>query len=465
MLKFTGFSIHILVAVATSIFLVSCGVPIINDPGPCKLPGAENQLQKTEPLDLDILIVGSGSMLGFVNAGGNSRYAKTLNLLESLFELGVPTRAEINKKYYRAGQSLEGEINQELSKNIYRQAQSRDFYIGKTSQFTAEFTSQLADAIYPPEKNDKLSVIITDLQQSQDAVTVLNAKIEKAYLKKDGYAVAVIGMRGEYKGTVYFDSPIYRDFIYDTSTVDNLEEMRPFYLILMGPYSDVSFYVEEFQNKGGQIARESEIVIFYPGNPVSQVSHFQSLPRELPQGVNRPFSLQNKQVSLEVSSPPYELLEILPWNQDSEITLPYQTDYQPLEYLLPIHNLRTRITAYKFDEVEENFIEDLSLRRALEVKDWYPNNDLEFTTVIKQNNLNEPGIYVFTVDAEVSNLEQLSWWQEWDWESSKTSNQDGSKTDQLLTFMNNLKRTTEQLMAQSPQPPIIGRFCFAIQKN
>ncbi|MGK7877639.1 MAG: hypothetical protein AB4426_31355 [Xenococcaceae cyanobacterium] len=446
--------------------LFSCKpVPVFTDKDiPCELPSLENQASQSEPLTIAIQVDGSGSMLGYVT-NPNSRYIQTLKLLDSAFGIGGGSRPQVALEYYRSG----GPSNQKLNRSEYRQAQLPDFYTGKNPKFP-KVSSQLDAAIIPPEKTDKLSVIVTDLAQNGADVNHLNKKIQQTYLNKNikGYAVGILAITSEFKGTVYTTEPrVVADFKYNTAG-KQLKDYRPFYAVFLGPYSDIAHYFDKLKKTRRDLIDSSKLVIFYPGQIVSEISYLGSPPT--PEGITRPVSLHNGRVAVEVETPPYELLEIERRIEQKELPINYSIPFAPLSYTLPIDNesIETETRIMAFDSFEKNFKEqfnDLSLKNAIELNAWkLDNNRLNFTTTIRPEEFPEEGIYLFTVDVVAEEFKEPSWWKEWDW-SSRISNKDGSKTYNLLSFMQNLKTTTTDLMTVGDQKPVIGRFCYAIQKN
>ncbi|MEC4819151.1 MAG: hypothetical protein SAK29_38640 [Scytonema sp. PMC 1069.18] len=72
------------------------------------------------------------------------------------------------------------------------------------------------------------------------------------------------------------------------------------------------------------------------------------------------------------------------------------------------------------------------------------------------------GVYLFTVNAVANKLQEQQWWEEWN--STQENITDGSKTYNLERFLQQLRNLTSDLMREKSQP-IVGRFCYAIQRN
>lgn len=89
--------------------------------------------------------------------------------------------------------------------------------------------------------------------------------------------------------------------------------------------------------------------------------------------------------------------------------------------------------------------------------------NLSFDTNINSDKLTMAGIYLFEVDLILNDLKDLDWWSEWD--SKNKNNQNGSKTQSLSAFMTKLESQTLASLRDTNDNVVIGRFCFAIQKN
>ena len=87
---------------------------------------------------------------------------------------------------------------------------------------------------------------------------------------------------------------------------------------------------------------------------------------------------------------------------------------------------------------------------------------LQFITDINLNSLPNSEIYLFEVDLILTDLTGLDWWNSW---STNSQSNDGSKTQNLSIFMNKLKSLTLQNFSNQDGDPVIGTFCFALQKN
>ncbi|GBF78801.1 hypothetical protein [Aphanothece sacrum] len=418
---------------------------------PCEIPGVNTSEVKS--LDIEINVDGSDSMLGYVKPI-NSRYIETLEMLDSSFS------SENNVSYYRVGTrpNDDQEGRQKLSdRQEFRKAQSSEFYGANPQQFP-RVTSSLDKAIIPLKNKDKFVILVTDLEQNDGDLINLKTQIEKNYLQDNAknYAIGILGINSEFTGQVTPVNSNFRPFQH--------QENRPFYVILIAPYPNLMEYYKQIKNSNKDILKNSEISIFYPGSIVENAASLNN--STLPDELDKPESLQYKKVAIEVKKPPYELIEIPQRIETSELSIPYSLPLTFLEKtLLPDpDSIETRYTLKTYDPVTKSFSKK-SENSAIELKDMkLKDNTLHFNTIINPQNFSTPGIYLLTIDTVVNNFKDETWWEQWDWKS-RENDKDGSKTYGLLNLMQNLKQTTLNLMKNSEDKNVIGRFCYGIQKN
>lgn len=80
---------------------------------------------------------------------------------------------------------------------------------------------------------------------------------------------------------------------------------------------------------------------------------------------------------------------------------------------------------------------------------------MTFTTQINSSAI-QPGVYIFTANVKAKEIKEQPWWREW---NSTEGNLDGSKTHNLLPFLEDLKQDLRPLAKP------IGHFCYVIQKK
>lgn len=446
---------RLMVAIATAFFLSSC-VPQQEELSwgeHCPQISTRSQT-KSEDLTISLHVDGSGSMLGYVK-NESTNYIKALEELDAMFD---------NVIYYRNGNSP-----QQITRQDYRKAHLSVFYDGSDPQKFPEVSSPIDAAISPSENGNTLNVIVTDLEQDDGDVINLNKKIKQHYLNSEKkYSVGIWAVKSEFNGKVYFSSQgKLTSFPYNTEGKE-AKEFRPFYVIFLGKYEDIAYYFDKLKaNAAPTLISNSQLTIFSPERIVNEISHFQTLN---PEG-SSPTSLNDGKVAIEATLPPYQLLEI-DNNQTESIPIQYSIPLSPSSYTLPIdaNLLKTRVEIKTFDEFEKTFqpVPDNSqLEKAIEVSNFeilQNENKLNFTTTIQPNEFTEPGVYLFSIDVLSQDLQKPIWWEEWDWEN-RENNQDGARTHNLNDFLEKLKDNTLEIVQKDNSTAIIGRFCYAIQKN
>jgi len=80
--------------------------------------------------------------------------------------------------------------------------------------------------------------------------------------------------------------------------------------------------------------------------------------------------------------------------------------------------------------------------------------------VLNLRNLEE-GVYTLQVDVAIENLKGRDWWKEWN--LGERESFDGSKTYNLLPFLDNLRRINQQMTKS--QTGAIARLCYVINKE
>ncbi len=435
------------------------GTPVNDDHANlhCELERNKQQAELTNPLTIDMNIDGSGSMLGYINQE-NSSYVQALNLLDSTLSLSS-RHSQPTVKYYRSGDYQHQ--SKGLTRSEFRKANKAEFYNGKSSDFPA-VSSDLSSLITKPKNSDRLTVIVTDLEQNDGDVNLIANKIKQNYFnsKDNNYSVGIWAVKSEFNGTVYSASDADKKFNYNTEGKTS-KQYRPFYVLFLGHYQDIANYFDKLAKEQGNLADRSKFLIFSPHNLVADVSYLNS-PLNLSSDLAAPNLLHNGDVSVEKNNQPIELLEIQNKNADA-LEVKYQLPLKQINHTLSAdpNDLKVAIDVSAFDKFnKQQFKQAPAAAKALSFKDWQiDNNQLNFVTTIDPNNFTESNVYYFKVDVTAKDLQKPDWWSEW----NLNSGSDGSKTSNLYGFMNSLKNITLNSMNESTLT--IGRLCYAIQKD
>lgn len=455
-----------------SLVVTSCGNT--KEELKCEIPDISHSqtANNSDNLNVAIYVDGSGSMLGYVQ-DGETNYTKALKSLRNVFEL----TGKLPVEYYRIGTPI-----QKITGNdYYSYGGSPVFYDGTNAKFKA-VSSPIDAAVIPIEKDQqKMTVIITDLEQNSGDVTKLSKKIQDTYFNADkkDYAVGIWAVKSEFNGKVYVDElNSIKTFVYNSGKQP--DKFRPFYVLFIGPYQDIRYYFEQLQKyDANQLlanAANSKLMIFHPDHIIDKVMSLEKLPESLPKGITRPISLVKDGVAVNKGNSPYELLQINS-SQKEVSTINYSIPFAPSEYSLFFDpkSLKVKVKAEKFDEFAKKFTvvdSNSELNNAIEIKDWQiipGENKLNFSAVVNPSKFPEPGVYKLNFNIFSPTLEIPTWWKEWDWQS-KTSEEDGTKTHGVEEFFTGLKNRTETMKAEQSQSgedhqSLVGRLCYAVQKN
>jgi hypothetical protein len=479
-------------------------------------PAKVNIENTDSKLDISVNVDGSDSMVGYVTIPNNN-YSKVLELIAN----AVISTNTVNVEYKRIGD------DKTLTRNDFRKdATSKVFYGGNDSIYKP-VSSPIHSAITPPVAGKyKLTIIVTDLE-GDDGGKIAEI-LAQNYLNNDeknrDYTVGIWGVKSQFNGTIYDPNTGRAKFNYSTQG-KKADGFRPFYVLFVGKYDHIAKYFDEFKKLDTQIQNDSHMFIFPTQKMVENPINLGTLDErknnsKLPQNqqLERVFALQDNHVIVDVKNPhnqPYELLSIVN-DSDPKPTIHYQVSFPQINnikedsYSLYIdeNNLKTKTKVFTFNsnnqvnkvtestpEESESDTEEKntkkkdqpkkvdnelnnayekkffklnssnSLQQGLVVKDLKLDKEketLQFITDINLNSLPNSEIYLFEVDLILTDLTGLDWWNSW---STNSQSNDGSKTQNLSIFMNKLKSLTLQNFSNQDGDPVIGTFCFALQKN
>jgi hypothetical protein len=459
----------IMVAVVTALILVAC---IPSDPVDfsCSSPILSSPPLKSNNLTINIYVDGTPSMEGYANTDTKSHYSQTLELLDSIASFSSAKVA-----YNRLGTYAQPITRGQFHKDT----QSPTFYNGRDRRYPKFQETTIDKAITPVSKDNQLSIIITDLYQEDSDITKVSKEIQKNYLNSDqvakGDAVGILASKSEFNGIVYNEDLNNTKFHYNTHGKPE-EKYHPFYALFLGKYSDIDDFFTKIIKDGGELVNKSKLVIFSPDYILRESLHFPSHMDNKDNNklltnidVRRPSSLQSKKVVVDKKNvQSIDLLEIGK-NEKQEISLSYDVPFTPFDHTLLFDDksLKTQVKIDGFDTFSKKVdkTNDSSLQQAIEIRKLNLNEqqrNLNLSTTIKPNKM-PSGIYFFTIDTIAKDLQEQPWWEKWN--STESNKTDGSKTFNILKFLQQLKHLTTELMVRENSKSIIGRFCYAIQKD
>lgn len=433
-------------AIAIIFLLTACGPDRQTiSCAPYKTP--PSRLARTDAIKLSVLIDGTPSMEGYVNNLPNSRYAKTLQLIDSASSTGW-TSAKSVVKYYRFGTQKQG-----IDRDTYLRSQLPTFYKGG-----ANFSVSRIDAVLEKPAEDRLDIVVTDLYQKDADVQIVQNQLKDRYLEQ-GYGVGILAIKSEFNGTIYDVGLSGQQFSYSTAG-QAPPLFHPFYVMILGSYGNIQHYYEQLQNNGlGDI--DHQFVIFSP-QPVRQVSVLDAsaILQKLSNTIQQPKALNNGKVILQKLSAADPVQFFVLTRKTAPKSFSTQLAYAPLPHTLPIQPSAIALTtiAERYQSRAKGF--QLVQTNGFQLSDWQvADSSLVFKTQLQADQL-EKGIYRFRFEASPTELSEPAWWKTW---TATEGSLEGAKTNNLLPFLRGLRLTTTAQMTQ--QKVAIARLCYALQKT
>lgn len=435
-------------AIATVFLLSACGPQ--QQQVSCDSPAPQasaTSLKQSASIRLSVLIDGTPSMQGYVNDLPDSRYNKTLQLIDSASSTGW-NRAETSVKYYRFGTQ-----KQPIDRETYLRAQLPAFYQGG-----ANFSVSRIDAALSEPSPDGLSVIVTDLYQKDADVRLVQNQLAQRYLEQ-GQAIGVLGVKSEFKGSIYDVGLTGQSFTYSTAG-KSPQSFHPFYVILLGSYSNINRFFEQLKRNGLSDV-EHQFEIFYP-QPIQQPAMLD------PNGIKgnsrkdliQPKALNDGQVVVRKKSAQDPVQFFVMSSKTQATPLPVEVPYKLLDNVLPLEPtaIALKATAEQYQKKSKSF--QTINNQSIQLSEWKVEpQSIQFQSKFQADTLDK-GIYRFTFDASPSDLAEPDWWTVWNAAEGSLS---GDKTNNLLPFLRGLRLSTVELMKQ--QNPLIARLCYAVQKK
>jgi hypothetical protein len=407
---------------------------------PCKLGEDKSAASAAANRSKIVLTLdGSASMLGYVK-DSNSSYVQMLKLLDRV-SLAAPGGVE----YARIDSGKKS-----ISRTEFQQAFSPRFYTGQMSKIADAFPDTKAI------KGEQLIAIVTDLQPDDGDVNLVSKRILEDYLKKDGYAVAVWGIKSEFDGKVYppNNAPAYP---YSSKTADR---GRPFYLLLAGRYDAIADFAKTIRSQDSSFLKDkSQLTIFTPDRSISTASYLTPSQDNLPKGVTSPTSLSQERFEIDNGEQPVQFLEFGENSNPEHQSLKYSLNYQPNPdttfptQLEPKHQVRK----YNGDLSKPEFAVSNSTK-LFDLTSSLADNKIGIEAKFDPTKI-ESGLYYLTVDLTATGINTPQIWADWNDRGKK----DGGKTQGLSDFLDSLSINTTTVMKE--KSPVVARLCYGIQRD
>lgn len=464
----------------TSLLLASCKIQIPAVDIKCSPTNQNNASQtsvsdkRSDNIKIEIQVDGTPSMQGFVKNTRQSRYEQTLELLDVIANASW-SRDKSDIDYYRFGTKRNG-----INKQTYINAQRPDFYqqggVYLDGQITAAIPSEPThkDSLTNKETN-RLSIIVTDLYQTDSDISSAIGQLKRKYLQQ-GYAAGILGIKSEFNGQVYDIGVRKQTRSYNTSG-KKPEEFRPFYVIILGSYQDVSYYFEQLQQQGRELINSEQFIIFYPrvieSSSTLDLSQF---PPQIPPGQNqlrKVSSFNNGEVRGRIVDKTSTLALMLQEDAAGTHDVRQTISYSPSPYTLRVDSSKPdafipQINGEKFNLDAKTFQPHNS--QGLQFGNWQIDDSetqLTFSTSVDSKKI-QPGIYNFNVNLIPHRFQDPEWWQTWNFDEGsfdRTGNTefDGSTTLNLINFMQGLKSVTAELVETNST--VAANLCYGVQRD
>ena len=408
------------------------------------LPCQTKKVEKSKTTDItskiSLVIDGSMSMLGYVTTP-NSRYSQMLNLLDSI--VGKKEGTE----YFR----VEADRKQIERPGI--KAQQAGFYTGTSSLIAKAFETNSKASKGAKEDPNHLIAVVTDLQPDSGDVNLIGQHLDR-YLKKDGYAVAIWGIKSEFEGKVYppNNAPAFN---YSTKG-KGIDKGRPFYILIAGPEAAINDLVTQVKNNGGSLFdKNSELTIFSPSHSIDKIAYAKKL-KEAPTGFTTPETLNAGGKTIDGEGQPVQLLELNDRTEAQKIEFEFDSNIK--SDILSTLKLDSAMTLSSYDTEQKKFIEAKD-QSAFKLEPKNSSDRMALSLNIKPEDLKK-GTYYINADLQVADVVNAPKnWAKWDDATGK----DGSKTQDLNNFIRNINISMSDIT--KGQKTTVARLCLAIQKN
>jgi hypothetical protein len=383
-------------------------------------------------------------MLGYVK-NGNSRYAQVLKLLDQI-TLAHPGGIE----YFRIDDNKKS-----IERNEFQKTSTSEFYTGKTSKIADAFSVGM-----PKSKPDgeRLLVIVTDLLPDDGDVASVSKRMLEDYLKKDGQAVAIWGIRSEFDGLVYppNNAPSY------SYTSKSIEKGHPFYILLAGDYLSIVEFAKTLRSQGGDLfATQSKFTIFTPSQFIKMPTYLVDPKNDLPNGIDKRGNLTaDDNFLMDVPEhQPVQLLEFSENGNKDKSSINYELDQQINPDTAMPSNLEPKYQTRKYnnDSEKPDFI-PTATPQSLTLTSAVTNNKLNVELKLNPGTFPQ-GLYYTTVDLIPKTIVPPTTWADW----NETGKKDGSKTEGLNDFLKTLSINTSAAMQTNP--PVFARLCYGFKRN
>lgn len=365
--------------------------------------------------EVDVYFDSTVSMMGYTTIVSGNLYRE---LPDELMDVGS-SMGEI--KFFSFGKEVKA-----LSGAEYRNFINKDVYV--------ELENSIKTVIDSAQK-DHLTVIVTDLFESDAAWSAISSRIQDKYFKEN-CSVAIVGIKSPFDGTIYDVGLDASKFDYNSG--NDASRYRPVYLLVMGPNAHVDGFLKRFSEKN---LGRGNMKITKLSNSLMDVQPVSA--QKMPEiSIDNAVERDNLQIPDGVQAIEYKLPSL---SEKTEIVRSFKYEPDRFGCKLDFSKIKPLIQGKYYDSEEESW-KDFTVKNAQvfvepseEAADVY-NVKISFVPQdsLKGNAVN--GIMVSLVP-EYDGLILPDWIKEWDLPVGLAggSGFDGSKTVNLLRTVSSLK--------------------------
>lgn len=387
---------------------------------------------------INVFYDGSGSMEGFVRFKHYTSYMYLVKDLEVILNSKWP---KSTPNYYKFGSKV---IKLSERRKIISVVKP-PFYEEK-GILNRTYIDKVFNESGVCAKNS-LNILVTDLFQTQSDVGLLLKEINKKCVT-DTNAIGVAGIKSEFEGYVTDISMDEKGLLYNSEN-NPKHPYRPFYVVAIGSYRDVSEFFDSLVERIPAIyskapENKDSMKIFYPRlvNPLVSFSgndwKFNSLNKT---------SGQTEGLVEKKSKFQKEVVMQLKFTNEAAAGARMTLKYNPLKYVCNLDKvqLEPKITVEKYYNGKFN---NKDKEGFFNVTSRFEENNTIVMEIKLKKVLPDTGLFRISVNLEPARkslTEQRHWWDAWNLEldsldrwRERPSSFPGHKTVNLKTFMDSL---------------------------
>ncbi len=363
------------------------------------LPPEQKVEEFTSNVTANIYFDATESMQGFVRPNSNTRYCQAIDAMARSI---TSSWKDAKRIFFKFGDEI-------AALEDYIQAKELSFYNdAKTKRFT-----RIQGAISRVEPAS-MTLIVTDLFQDRGDISRLTEEFKQKCFKQD-LTFGILGLRSEYDGTIYDLGPNIPALPYRTKPEENT--YRPFYIILMGKYSDVVHFYELFKTSGLDFS-VNEFIAYSPYLTSRPISFYDAR-------IDSTFYLA-------------EVPNLIPYDRqdarakqfriqgDPEIaTLVTTLPYSPAPYTMPFDHRQLDIKISATQCLPDTFLSSPQAAKALSFPNWQISSKKDSIAIraeIRPALLPGDGLYFYEVifRPKLEAYQYPAWISAWDMEKAST---------------------------------------------